>query len=218
MEPSARQFYEHQLPSPTEPFVVERVRAWLAQRRPRQQPSHALLAMMVLFPVCLACWWESQVLVGFRLPWEAQAALALALGFFVGRPVRNAGELYDRRWAVITGLASAVIATLGDMIAVLVLATDRGQGVDRSAVFSAVFSSEVGELGRAYFAHRLPIDWVVAGLAALGAAFGARPEVTEDHVRLQARIDLILEREAAAARLGSDGHATPGGPEDAAGS
>jgi len=201
MEPTARQFYEHELPRPTEPFVLERVRAWVAQRRPQQRPQPALLAMLVLFPVCLLCWWEAQALIGFRLPWEAQAVLALALGFFVGRPVRNAGNLYDRRWAVLTGLLSATIATLGDMIAVLLLGNDQGEGVDRGAVLSAVFSSDLPEIARAYFAHRLPIDWVVAGLAALGAAFGTRPEITEDHVRLQARIDLLLEREAEAAGL-----------------
>jgi hypothetical protein len=198
-QPAPRTYYEHQLPAADEPLVLERVRAWVAERRPQQRPSHALLALAVAFPVGLVSWAEANILVGFSIPWLFAAAMALGLGFLIGRPVRNAGHLYDRRWAVITGAVAVLVATLGDLVSMLVLATEREEAVDRVAALGALFSSEGPGLVTEFFAHRQPIDWVVAGLGALGAAFGARPEVTEDHVRLQARIDLLHAREAEAA-------------------
>ncbi len=198
-QPTPRTYYEHQLPGANEPFVLERVRTWIAERRPQQRPSHALLALAVAFPVGLVSWAEANILLGFGIPWLLAAAMALALGFLIGRPVRNAGHLYDRRWAVITGAVAVLVATLGDLASMLVLATERDGAVDRVAALGALFASEGPDLVAEFFARRQPIDWVVAGLGALGAAFGARPDVTEDHVRLQARIDLLHAQEAEAA-------------------
>lgn len=202
-QPAPRTYYEHQLPAADEPFVLERVRSWVAERRPQQRASHALLALAVALPVGLVSWAEANILLGFAIPWLLAAAMAFGLGFLIGRPVRNAGHLYDRRWAVITGTVTVLVATLGDLASMLVLATERDGAIDRLAALGALFSSEGPSLVSEFFAHRQPIDWVVAGLGALGAAFGSRPEITEDHVRLQARIDLLHAREAEAALEGA---------------
>lgn len=183
------QVYEHELPAADDPEVEARVQAWLRGRRAEQRPWRAIPVGLASVVVGVVLWGELNALMRFEMPWLLMAATAVILGILMGVPFRKAGDLFDRRWAVLAFVLGLLMAVAGDIYALLLLLAAEDPSADR---LDAIAVFRLADLGP-WLESRIPLDWLVAGLAAVGAAFGARPWVTEANARLDARLALYEE-------------------------
>ena len=180
---------EEVLPPRDDPEVEARVAGWLAHVRPQQRPGRALVAALLSLAVGVVLWGAINRATGFSMPWLLMAASSVILGVLLGLPYRKAGRLVDAGWGWLAAGLGVAMAVLGDLGAQLMLHADRS-GLALWDVVSSLDAATLGTL----IAARVPLDWVVSGLAGVGAAFAARPMMGEAEIRQQARIDVYAER------------------------
>ena len=182
---SERTIYEQELPPADDPDVRELSAEMIAEARAAQRPGRALLYAVPSVLIGALIWGELNRWAAFDMPWLLMAASAVVLGVAMGRPFRMIGALFDERWAFVAGGLGLAMALLGDLHALSRLATE----VNGASYGEVLASSDIG----AWLGQRQPIDWLVAGLAAVGAYASARPSLDARQLVMEARVQIHLE-------------------------
>ena len=117
----SRLVYAHQLPPENDPEAVELARSWIDAARGAQRPGRAMAYAIPSTLIGIVLWGELNRWTGFALPWPLMAASTVALGVALGRPCRNLGALFDRRWAAMLFVMGFAMGLLGDLYATIAL-------------------------------------------------------------------------------------------------
>lgn len=180
-----RTIYEQELPPAADPDVRELAAELIGAARAAQRPVRALLYALPSVVVGALIWGELNRWARFDMPWLLMAGSAVVLGVAMGRPYRMIGHLFDERWALLAGALGLLMALLGDLHAALRL-TSQPEGLSYAEVLA---SADLAE----WLRGRRPIDWLVAGLGAIGAYVGARPSLDARQLEMEARVAIHLE-------------------------
>ena len=181
--------YEHQLPPENDPEVVALAASWVGSARAAQKPGRALAYAIPSTLLGVVLWGELNRWTGFAMHWYVMAGSAIVLGVLLGRPCRTLGVLFDPRWAVLLGVLGVTMGVLGDLYAGTALLAARA-GTDWSEVLVHLGPVQL----RDWLTARQPIDWLVAGLAGVGAALAARPPLDARQLMMEARIEVCRLR------------------------
>ncbi len=184
--------YEQDLPPEDDPDVVALAATFVADARAAQRPARAVGVGVASVVVGVVIWGELNRWTTFEMPWLLMAGTAVGLGVLMGLPYRKAGALFDRRWAVLAASFGAAMAILGDLHATALI---------QASLEDVPWSRALGRVDvAAWLGARQPIDWLVAGLGAIGAFVAARPALDARQLLMEARIaihqeDLLAEEE-----------------------